>query len=59
MLFRSITEMGAAVALVGGKVKLSGLDHLPAEVAERVLAVARERREELARELSGARPPAP
>jgi len=51
-----ITEMGAAVALVGGKVKLSGLDHLPAEVAERVLAVARERREELARELGASAP---
>lgn len=48
---RTITEMGAAVALVDGKVKLSGLDRLPAEVAERVLAVARERREELRREL--------
>jgi len=48
---RIITDMGAAVALVGGKVKLSGLDRLPAEVAERVLAVARERREELRREL--------
>lgn len=48
---RIITEMGAAVALVGGKVKVSGLDRLPAEVAERVLAVARDRREELRREL--------
>lgn len=48
---RTITEMGADVALVDGKVKLSGLDRLPAEVAERVLAVARERREELRREL--------
>ncbi len=48
---RTITEMGAAVILVDGKVKLSGLDRLPAEVAERVLAVARERREELRREL--------
>ena len=46
-----ITGMGAAVALVDGKVKLSGLDRLPADVAERVLAVARERREELRREL--------
>jgi hypothetical protein len=48
---RIITEMGAAIALVGGKVKLSGLDRLPAKVAERVVAVARERREELRREL--------
>jgi len=48
---RIITDMGAAVALVGGKVKLSGLDRLPADIAERVLAVARERREELRREL--------
>lgn len=46
-----IADMGAAVALVDGKVKLSGLDRLPATVAERVLAVARERREELRREL--------
>ena len=48
---RIITDMGAAVAFVDGKVKLSGLDRLPAKVAERVLAVARERREELRREL--------
>jgi len=48
---RIITDMGAAVAFVDGKVKLSGLDRLPAEVAERVLGVARERREELRREL--------
>jgi hypothetical protein len=48
---RIITEMGAAVAFVDGKVKLSGLDRLPAKVAERVLDVARERREELRREL--------
>ena len=48
---RTITEMGAAVALVDGKVKLSGLDRLPADVAERVLTVARERREELRQEL--------
>lgn len=46
-----IADMGAAVAFVDGKVKLSGLDRLPANVAERVLAVARERREELRREL--------
>ena len=51
---RIITGMGAVVAFVDGKVKLSGLDRLPADVAERVLAVARERREELRRELSGA-----
>lgn len=48
---RTITEMGADVAFEDGKVKLSGLDRLPAKVAERVLAVARERREELRREL--------
>lgn len=48
---RIIAEMGAAVAFVDGKVRLSGLDRLPAKVAERVLAVARERREELRREL--------
>ena len=48
---RIITDMGAAVAFVDGKVKLSGLDRLPAKVAERVLNVARERREELRREL--------
>ena len=48
---RIITDMGAAVAFVDGKVKLSGLDRLPAKVAERVLAVARERRDELRREL--------
>ena len=46
-----ITDLGAAVALVGGKVKLSGLDRLPAEVAAQVVEVARERREELRREL--------
>ena len=46
-----ITCMGATVALVGGKVKLSGLDRLPAEVAARVLTVAREHRDELRREL--------
>lgn len=46
-----IKTMGAAVAYVDGKLKLSGLDRLPAEVAERVLGVARERREELRREL--------
>lgn len=46
-----IKSMGAAVAYVDGKLKLSGLDRLPAEVAERVLGVARERREELRREL--------
>ena len=56
---RIITDMGAAVALVDGKVKLSGLDRLPAEVAERVLDVARKHREELARELSGASAPGP
>ncbi|MGD9607982.1 MAG: hypothetical protein AB7U59_01115 [Desulfovibrionaceae bacterium] len=54
-----IKSMGAAIAFVDGKVKLSGLDRLPAKVAERVLAVARERREELRRELSGASAPAP
>ncbi|WP_029457256.1 hypothetical protein [Solidesulfovibrio alcoholivorans] len=48
---RIITDMGAAVAFVDGKVKLSGLDRLPAKVVERVLNVARERREELRREL--------
>ena len=48
---RIITDMGAAVAFVDGKVKLSGLDRLPADIAERVLAVARESREELRREL--------
>lgn len=48
---RSITEMGAAVALVDGKVRLSGLDRLPAEVAARVVEVARARRDELRREL--------
>ena len=31
-----IKTMGAAVAYVDGKLKLSGLDRLPAEVAERV-----------------------
>ena len=48
---RIIAEMGAAIAVAGGKVKLSGLDRLPAVIAERVLAVARERRDELRREL--------
>ena len=48
---RTITNMGAAVALVDGKVKLSGLDRLPAEVAARVVEVARARRDELRREL--------
>ena len=48
---KSITYMGATVALVGGKVKLSGLDRLPAEVAAHVLTVAREHRDELRREL--------
>lgn len=56
---RTIAAMGASVALVDGKVRLSGLDRLPAAVVERVLAVARERREELRRELSGASAPAP
>ena len=48
---RIISDMGAAVAFVDGKLKLSGLDRLPATVVERVLAVARGRREELRREL--------
>ena len=52
-----IKSMGAAVALDDGKLKLSGLDRLPADVAERVLDVARKRREELVRELSGASAP--
>lgn len=46
-----IKSMGATVAYVDGKLKLSGLDRLRADVAERVQAVARERREELRREL--------
>lgn len=56
---RIITDMGAAVALVDGKVKLSGLDRLPADVAECVLDVARKHREALVRELSGASAPGP
>lgn len=48
---RIITDMGATVALVNGKVRLSGLDRLPAEVAARVVEVARARRDELRREL--------
>ena len=56
---RIITDMGAAVAFVDGKVKLSGLDRLPAEVAARVVAVARRHREDLVRELSGASAPGP
>ena len=46
-----IKSMGATVAYVDGKLKLSGLDRLRADVAERVQAVAREHREELRREL--------
>jgi len=46
-----IKSMGATVAYVDGKLKLSGLDRLRADVAERIQAVARERREELRREL--------
>ena len=56
---RTITDMGAAVALEDGKLKLSGLDRLTADVAERVLDVARKHREELVRELSGASAPGP
>ncbi|MHC1792192.1 hypothetical protein [Solidesulfovibrio sp.] len=46
-----ITDMGATVALVDGKVKLAGLDRLPAEIATRVVAAAREHVAELRREL--------
>lgn len=54
-----IKATGVALALVDGKVKLAGLDRLPSDVAERVLNVAREHREELVRELSGASAPGP
>ena len=54
-----LRSMGATVALVDGKLKLAGLDRLRADVAERVQAVARARREELVRELSGASAPGP
>ena len=54
-----IRSMGAEVAWVDGAVEVIGLDVLPADVAEHVIAVAREHKEELARELSGASAPGP
>jgi len=54
-----IRSMGAEVAFVDGAVEVIGLDVLPADVAEHVIAVAREHKEELVRELSGASAPGP
>ena len=51
-----IAGMGAAVALVDGELEVRGLDRLPADVAERVLEMAREHREELVRELGASAP---
>jgi hypothetical protein len=54
-----IRSMGADVAWVDGAVEVMGLDVLPADVAEHVIVLAREHREELVRELSGASAPGP
>jgi len=51
-----IRSMGAEVAFVDGAVEVIGLDVLPADVAEHVIAVAREHKEELARELGASAP---
>ncbi|WP_027185351.1 hypothetical protein [Desulfovibrio inopinatus] len=49
----TIQELGADVSLApGGKLKVSGLDRLSQETAERVLSLAKERRDELYQELS-------
>ena len=54
-----IRSLGADATWVDGAVEVMGLDVLPADVAEHVIAVAREHKEELVRELSGASAPGP
>jgi hypothetical protein len=49
---KAISALGAVVTIEGGRLQISGLDRLPASVAEQVLAVARERRDNMLRELS-------
>lgn len=49
---KAIAALGAVVTLEAGRLQVSGLDRLPAAVAEQVLAVARARRDELLQELS-------
>ncbi len=47
-----LAELGASVTLVEGELRVAGLDTLPFAVAEQVLAMVREHKEELLRELS-------
>jgi len=54
-----IRSLGADATWVDGAVEVMGLDVLPADVAEHVIAVAQEHKEELVRELSGASAPGP
>ncbi|KAF0235301.1 MAG: hypothetical protein FD177_55 [Desulfovibrionaceae bacterium] len=54
-----IESMGASVSLVGGKLKLAGLDRLDRDTAARVLDVARARRAEIVAELGGLVAPVP
>lgn len=49
---KAIKALGAIVTIEAGRLQVSGLDRLPAAVAEQVLAVARARRDDLLRELS-------